>query len=122
MGDPIGTSVRSALFVGREQHLKICSCFAILVIALLGKFHLVTKIEAFFNVRLVNAERVERGLHKVVQHFRFYALHEHLTDTFRLNFLAQSMQFRRSALIRRQFFLSCEMCRQDIFDERLLLD
>ena len=122
MGDVIGTGVRSALFVGREQHLKICSCFAILVIALLGKFHLVTKTEAFFNVSLVNTKRVERGLHEVVQHFRFYALHQHFTDTFCLNFLAQTMQLRRTALIRRQFFLRCEMCRQDIFDERLLLD
>lgn len=88
MRDAIGTGVRSALFIGREQHLKICSCFAILVIALLAKFHLVTKTKAFLNVRLMNAERVERGLHEVVQHFRFYALHQHFTDTFRLNFLA----------------------------------
>ena len=86
------------------------------------KFALLETEEAVFDVRLVLAERGERRLDEVVEHFGLDALHEHLPHTFRLNLLAQSMQLRRSALVRRQFFLRPEMCRQDIFDERLLLN
>ena len=70
----------------------------------------------------MHAEGVEGGLDEVVEHFGLDAPHEHLSDTFRLNLLAQSMQLRRTALVWRQFFLRRKMCRQNIFDEGLLLD
>ena len=92
----------------------------LICLALLGirKLFLFKSGKAYLDTNLLDGERFEGSLDEVVQHFRLHALREHFPNAFLISLLAEPSQLGRP--IHGNFLFRGEMCRQDLFDERLL--